>query len=250
MPGRVNLLRAGATLWLSMYRRSKAALAALLVRPYLVLLFMIALGNSESIALKALLSLLVTSAVDALWDIAGGAVNRRLMGILPYEVLAPYSLPEVLLLTYLPRYLLETLLKFAELAPLMVLGGATPLQLAAALALGLLGALPLASIGMLLASLTLLAKEDAPWIDWTIPLLLILSGAVYPVTALPGLVRAVSALLPTTYLFELAEAAARGGSDWPLLLAALFATASASWTASLGVSRGIERVTVRRGGHL
>ncbi|MEM4444309.1 MAG: hypothetical protein QXJ21_02970 [Thermofilum sp.] len=251
MVSRLALVKAGMHLWLSMYKHNKAALAAFLARPYLVLLFVSALGAGQNLVAWALLSILITSAVDSLWDIAGGAITQRLLGVLTYASLAPHRMAEILLLTYLPRYFIETLVKFAELAPLMVAGGATPAQLAAALALSLLGALPLASLGMLVSSLTLLAREDAPWIDWTIPLLLVASGAIYPVAALPQLVKAVSAALPTTYLFSMAEALATNSSaDWQLLLTAFLATASAWLTASLLASERIESSVFRRGGHL
>lgn len=248
---RLTLVKAGVHLWVTMYRRNKAALAAFLVRPYLVLLFVSALDTGQELEALVLLSILITSAVDSLWDIAGSAITQRLLGVLMYASLAPCSLVEVLLLTYLPRYFIETLIKFAELAPLMLAGGAAPEHLAAALALSLLGALPLASLGMLIASLTLLAREDAPWIDWIIPLLLLASGAVYPVAALPPLVKAISALLPTTYLFSLAEVlATETSADWQLLLTAFLATTSAWLTASLLTSEKIEALVIRRGGSL
>lgn len=251
MAGRLALIKAGVHLWFSMYKRNKAAFAALLVRPYLVLLFFCALGGGKDAVTWVFVSLLVTSAVDSLWDIAGNAIHQRLLGILTYTTLAPHSLLEVLLLTYLPRHLLETLIKYAELAPLMAAWGASPAQLAAALALSLLGSLPLVSLGMLVASFTLLAKEEAPWLDWITPLLLLASGAVYPVTALPRLLQAVSALLPTTYLFSLADTVATGNhASWQLLLTAFMATASAWMAVALLASRRIESAAFRRGGHL
>uniref|UniRef100_A0A7C3WUP9 Uncharacterized protein n=1 Tax=Thermofilum pendens TaxID=2269 RepID=A0A7C3WUP9_THEPE len=173
--GRVDLVRAGFHLWASMYRHSKTALLVTLLRTYLVLLFLAALGGGtsrHSLAAQALASLLITTTVDSMWDMAGSLLAQRLAGVLTYAALAPRRLSEVVLLTYMPRYLAEAALKALSLAPVLIaLAGADGLVLlGVALALGLVGALPLAGIGLLVAMLTLLAREEAPWLDWLAPL--------------------------------------------------------------------------------
>jgi len=255
--GRVDLVRAGFHLWASMYRHSKTALLVTLLRTYLVLLFLAALGGGtsrHSLAAQALASLLITTTVDSMWDMAGSLLAQRLAGVLTYAALAPRRLSEVVLLTYMPRYLAEAALKALSLAPVLIaLAGADGLVLlGVALALGLVGALPLAGIGLLVAMLTLLAREEAPWLDWLAPLLLILSGAVYPVTALPGVLRLVALLLPTTYLFQVADLLASGGElgRLPVLFASLAATGTAAGAVAFSAAGRIEARLYERGGQL
>ena len=91
--GRVDLVRAGFHLWVSMYRRSKAALLVTLLRTYLVLLFLAALSgwtSRHSLAAQALVSLLITTTtIDSMWDMAGSLLTQRLTGVLTYAALAP-----------------------------------------------------------------------------------------------------------------------------------------------------------------
>ena len=252
--GRVDLVRAGFHLWVSMYRRSKAALLVTLLRTYLVLLFLAALSGGtsrHSLAAQALVSLLITTTIDSMWDMAGSLLTQRLTGVLTYAALAPRRLSEVALLTYVPRYLAEAALKALSLAPVLIALDGLVL-LGVALALGLLGALPLAGIGLLVAMLTLLTREEAPWLDWLIPILLILSGALYPVTALPGVLRLVALLLPTTYLFQAADLLASGSElgRLPALFASLAATGTAAGAVAFSAAGRIEAHLYEKGGQL
>jgi ABC-2 type transport system permease protein len=208
----LNMLRAGLFFEVSILKNNKGLLFTLLARPYLVLLMLYFLYQQLQAETSpkdlVLLSLTVTGSIDVLWDIAGRGIILRMHGILPYYTVVPEGLLVSLTITFLPKYLLENLLKTLVFLPLLVIY----LDLLSALEyeagvffLLILGLLPLIGLSMLLAGLTLMAKEESPWLDWITPIILLASGAIYPLSVLPPWLQAISRLLPTTYIVEAAD---------------------------------------------
>lgn len=213
-----RIFKAGVLFEVSMLKSNKGYFAATLARPYFVyaLLLLISkqLGAGYTPRDVVVQTLAVTGSIDVLWDVAGQGILLRVSGVLPYYTLSPGGVLLALVVSYLPRYILETLLKAVAFLPVLALeeGPADALlHLLAAYALLLLGLLPLLGISTLVAGATLLVHEESPVLEWVTPLVLLLSGAVYPVSVLPGWMRALSALIPVTYVVELSRALEGGG---------------------------------------
>ncbi|QOJ79203.1 hypothetical protein IG193_01705 [Infirmifilum lucidum] len=255
----LSQLKAGAYLWASFYRHAPALIAVLLLRPYLVLLALVAIeprASPASIVRDVLLSVLIVSSVDIIWDLAGNAFSLRFLGILPYLAVSPSTPSLALILSYIPRYIIESLLKALEFAPLLAifLGLAQALLYTSALfALSALAVIPLLGLSSLVAYSVLASKEETVWLDRLAPLILLVSGAIYPVSLLPPWLRALSRALPTTYLFEMAHAVTEGSftSGSFLALSAMFLTTSMLFNIIFQflVSRG-EAELIRRGVHV
>lgn len=205
----VNLLRAGLYFETCILKNNKGLFIALLARPYLVLAMLHflhqQLGTATTLKDLVLLSLTVTGSIDVLWDIAGRGIILRMQGTLPYYAVVPEGVLTSLTVTFIPRYLLENFFKTLIFLPLLII------LLEPAMALGyvastyiliILGLLPLVGLSAFLAGLALLTKEESPWLEWITPLILLASGALFPVSVLPRWLRAISKLLPTTYIVE------------------------------------------------
>jgi len=252
-------LKAGFHLWLAFYRHSPALIAVLLLRPYLVLLALTAISQETTptkLLKDVMISVLVVSSIDIVWDLAGNALSLRFLGVLPYLAVAPSSPSIALVLSYIPRYLIESLLKAAEFLPLLALFvGFAPalLNISLIFLLSLLAVLPLLGLSSLVAYSVLASKEETVWLDWLAPLILLVSGAIYPISILPPWVQAVAQLLPTTYLFELVHALTEEGltGDAITAVALVYLTMSLLLNSILQflVSKG-ESELLRRGIHV
>ncbi len=255
----LSQLKAGAYLWVSFYRHAPALIAVLLLRPYLVLLALVVMEpdvSPVSIVRDVLLSTLIVSSVDIIWDLAGNALSLRFLGVLPYLAVSPSTPSLALILSYIPRYIIESLLKALEFAPLLVpfLGLAQALLYTSVLfTLSVLAVIPLLGLSSLVAYSVLASKEETVWLDWLAPLILLVSGAIYPVSLLPPWLRALSGVLPTTYLFEIARAITEGSLTGESLLAlsAMYLTTSVLFNSIFQflVSRG-DAELMRRGIHV
>ncbi|MGB9709042.1 MAG: hypothetical protein ACP5II_02285 [Infirmifilum sp.] len=251
-------IKAGIFLWFSLYKRSPLLVSVLLLRPYLVLIALFAIEpstNPLSIIRNVLISILVVSSIDILWDVASNALSLRFLGILPYIISAPSSPSLSLLLSYLPKYILESVLKALEFLPLLfVLNSAQSAGFLLILLLfSLVGVLPLLGLSSLIAYTVLSSKEETVWLDWLAPLILLVSGALYPVSLLPPWLQLLSRLFPTTYLFEIIQLITENGASAQTLLglAIMYLTTSILLNSILYllVSKG-ESELLRRGIHL
>jgi ABC-type polysaccharide/polyol phosphate export permease len=74
-----------------------------------------------------------------------------------------------------------------------------------------IAALSLLGIGYLVASMVLLMRDPNFFVDATNFGFMIITGVAFPVTVLPGVIRPVAYLLPTTYALDLLRQAALAG---------------------------------------
>ncbi|MEM0458467.1 MAG: hypothetical protein QXZ31_01225 [Thermofilaceae archaeon] len=247
----LNLLKAGAYYEVKLLKNNPGVLALLVLRPYVALLLTYSLDRSGTLSSYFLQSLSLLASIDAVWDIAGLALLARWTGSLPYLSLTPSSLSSVLVLTYVPRYVIESLLKALALSPLLFLELAAPEALKIVLLslfLVTLGLLPLLGFSMLVASATLAVKEDALWLEWVTPVLLLLAGVLYPVSLLPCWVRALSSAIPLTHLMEASAALLSGREGWAASLAAALALSAVHNAAGGLLSTHVERRLFKQGG--
>lgn len=220
----ISQLKAGVFLWLSFYKRSTMLIAVLLIRPYLVLAALLAINpnvSPTSIVKDVLISLLVVSSIDVLWDAASNALSFRFLGILPYVFISSSSPSLPIVLSYLPKYLFESFLKSIEFLPVfLLLNSASGVYILLIMfIISLLGVLPLLGLSSVITYAVLASREETVWMDWLAPLLLLISGAFYPVSILPPWLQTISSLVPTTYLFEIVRIVSEGGATAETLIA-------------------------------
>jgi ABC-2 type transport system permease protein len=149
---------------------------------------------------------------------AAGACARRVREAQvagTFEPMLATPTPESWVLLCLPAYEYVSSLGRASLWLLagVVLFGTRveldPLGLAAAL---LLSAAAFGSLGLLAAAATMVLRKTDPITMFLGSLSLVFSGVFYPLSALPGWARPVSALLPATHAFEALRGALLAGA--------------------------------------
>ncbi|RLG47418.1 MAG: hypothetical protein DRO06_02855 [Thermoproteota archaeon] len=136
---------------------------------------------------------------------AGAAVRReQLLGTLEAIMAAPASRVLVLSASAAPNLLLTFATLCLAVVPAAALTGAAgPLETAAALLLALVGMLPLAGLGMVLAGLVVKFKE--PWgaLNVAKALIGVVSGVGYPLEVLPEWLRLAGMAFPTTHAISM-----------------------------------------------
>lgn len=221
-----SLVLSGITLDLYFYRNNRAAFISLMVWPYTVLGVILGAGyifgspgafkrnvgvDMDPLTYFVASTAISTASLNALWYVGGGVLLLRWIGALPYVVLSPHRVSVTLVLSYLPRYFFTTSLLITEFAPLLMfsMGPSSGLHRLAILFLAaIIGMLPLLGFSAVLASFLIGVREERYALNIINPIILLFSGAFYPVYILPAWAQAVSWALPTTYTIELARVAA------------------------------------------
>jgi len=229
--GLKSLLKSGIMLDLYFYKNNRGAFISTLIWPYLMLALILGmgtlLGNPETFKENVGLSvdpiiyfiastLIAMASVDVMWGVGGNVLFYRWVGTLPYILLSPNKTSLTLVFTYIPRYLLFAFIQILEFVPLiLILEGAYQ----GFFAIGIfilaitVGMLPLLGFSALFASFLLTIKEESNVLSWLNPLILLFSGAFYPVYLLPYWARLISRILPSTYTIELARTVAIIGAS-------------------------------------
>lgn len=102
-------------------------------------------------------------------------------------------------------------------------------------------------IALIVVGLVLRFGAGAEALAWGVMFMMLpLSGVVYPVEALPGLLRPISVVLPTTHAFNAARSSLTGAMDWGELGAAALITLIAGALGALFATRML-RVFRERG---
>lgn len=224
--GLVSLFKSGIYLDLYFVKNNRANLITFLLWPYLMLILVLGAGmmfgsaqtfrakvgsDVDPIIFFVSSTLIASVSLSVMWDVGGSVLLHRWAGTLPYVLLAPYRTSVILVMSYVPRYLLWSFVQLGEFIPILmwrkgILGGfADTLLLSLAIVVGML---PLLGFSAIFASFLLTVKEEANVLSWLNPVILILSGAFYPAYLFPHWVWLISQLLPTTHTFELARLAA------------------------------------------
>lgn len=221
-----TLLKAGLMLDLYFFKNNRAAFISMLLWPYLILTLILGMGmmfgspesfknkvgtNVDPIVYFVASTFVVMSSVDVMWGVGGQVLSHRWIGTLPYTLLAPYRTSIVLILSYVPRYLLSTTINILEFTPLILLVSGLyrgAIKLGVLFLAATVGMFPLLGFSALFASLLLTIKEESNILSWLNPIILLFSGAFYPAYLLPYWARLISQALPTTYTIELARTAA------------------------------------------
>jgi len=226
-----TLLKSGIMLDLYFYKNNRGSLVSMLLWPYLMLALILGmgmmLGNPEAFKENLGLSvnpiiyflastLIAMASVDVMWGVGGNILFYRWVGTLPYILLSPNRTSSTLVFTYVPRYLLFTFIQILEFSPLiLILEGFYQgvFDIGVFILAATVGMLPLLGFSALFASFLLTIKEESNVLSWLNPIILLFSGAFYPVYLLPYWAKLISQLLPSTYTIELARTVAIIGSS-------------------------------------
>ncbi|MHA1582638.1 MAG: ABC transporter permease [Candidatus Baldrarchaeia archaeon] len=229
--GLKTLLKSGIMLDLYFYKNNRGSLVSMLLWPYLMLALILGmgmmLGNPEAFKENIGLSvnpiiyflastLIAMASVDVMWGVGGNILFYRWAGTLPYVLLSPNRTSSTLVFTYVPRYLLFTFIQILEFSPLiLILEGFYQgiFDIGIFILAATVGMLPLLGFSALFASFLLTIKEESNVLSWLNPIILLFSGAFYPVYLLPYWAKLISQLLPSTYTIELARTVAIIGSS-------------------------------------
>ena len=221
----VTLLKSGIMLDLYYFKNNRASFVGMLVYPYLMLGLILGAGflfgsaeafrrnvglNADPVLYFIASTVVAMASVSVMWEVGGNVMFLRWLGALPYVLLAPHRMSVVLVVSYIPRYVLFQLIQILEFLPLiMVLHGPIEALYRTAIIIvaTLIGMLPLLGFSAIFAAVMLHLEEESNVLNWLNPLILLFSGAFYPVYLLPAWARVVSAALPTTYTLELARIA-------------------------------------------
>ncbi len=216
-----SIARAELLIHLWWLKNNKPLLVLWFLWPYLTALFILALGTAygkleefrETMGVASpILYVFVGSAVvfasASIVDIAASvALWHRWIGTLPYIYLAPIRFNLYLVLSGVVGGLFMVSQNFIAIAPVVLileglLGG---LRLLAVLSVMVLGMVPLIGIAVVAAVLTIAARVETNVVSFINPLLLLVSGIFYPVEILPRVLRALSEVVPVTYVVESAK---------------------------------------------
>ncbi len=218
-----TLIKSGILLDLYFFKNNRLAFISMLFWPYLTLALIVGAGRAfgspesfrQNVGLQvnpltyfAASTLAAMVSIDVMWGVGGSVLEHRWIGTLPYILLTPSRTSVVLVLTYIPRYLLNAGIQLVEFAPLILLVEGLSkgtLKLVIMLLAVTIGMLPLLGFSALFASFLLTVKEESNVLGWLNPLILLFSGAFYPAYLLPRWAYLVSRMLPSTYTIELAR---------------------------------------------
>ncbi len=221
--GALTLVKAGLYSEINFMKNNRASFIAGLVWPYLLLGFMVGAGlllgseHNFKVNLKVdanpllffVASTFVASiSLNVMWQVGGSVLFYRWVGVLPYVLLAPHRPSTIIVLEYLPKYFLNSLIMLSEFLPLIFLTEGLVegvLDVSILLLAMVLGMLPLIGFSAILASFLLTTEEESNFMSWLNPLILILSGAYYPAYLFPQWMQMVSQILPTTVTLEIAR---------------------------------------------
>jgi len=170
--------------------------------------------------------------MDFLHTAAGSCARRvreaQMAGT--FEPMLATPTPESWVLLGLPAYEYVSSLGRASLwlgAGVVLFGARVNLDALGLMSALLLSALAFGSLGLLAAAATMVLRKTDPITMFMGGLSLVFGGVFYPLSALPGWARPVSALLPATHAFEALRGALLSGAGpvalfRPLLWLALF----------------------------
>ncbi len=218
-----SLFKSGIFLDLYFVKNNRANLIAFLLWPYLMLILILGAGflfgstqsfrsnvgeDVDPIVFFVSSTLIASASLSVMWDVGGAVLFHRWAGTLPYVLLAPYRTSVILVMAYIPRYILWSFIQLAEFLPPLILRKgiyALIIDLPILSVSLIVGMLPLLGFSAIFASILLVTKEESNILSWLNPIILILSGAFYPSYLFPLWARIISQALPTTHTFELAR---------------------------------------------
>ena len=196
MTGWFDIFRAHLFADMCWYKNNKWLLFSYFIWPYLMVALILGFGSlfgsiesySERLGVSSPILFLLSSTVVAMSSIsivssvAEFVIENRWSGTLPYIMLTPAETPIIFIAAGLPDAIISPLITVAAILPaaLYLEGISGGIRILTILIFIFLGMLPLLGLSALIASLTLIAKEESNIGQIIIPFLLLVSGVYYP----------------------------------------------------------------------
>ena len=219
MPVKVtDILRAGLFGTFAWIKNNRWLLFSMIIWPYLTAFLLIALGMvygsletyrerlgvSNPILYILAGSGIVMSSLFIIDTVATTALYHRWLGTLPYLMLTPTRMYKVLVIEPLPGALISSTMGILAVIPGAVYfeGFFGACKLLIVLLLVYMGMLPLIGLSVIVASMTLVLREESNVAAFLTPLILLVSGVFYPLEILPQILQYMSRIFPTSYIVE------------------------------------------------
>ena len=144
---------------------------------------------------------------------AGIIREEQMMGTFELHYLTPNSTMILWLFHSISTSLLTLAIMALDVSAVLALQGSllTPLELAIAAFVTLLGLLPLAGLGLVVAALTVRFKEVWAVANVVNSFVAMLSGFYYPLEVFPAIVRLIAQALPTSHAAQILRSVFAGG---------------------------------------
>jgi len=221
MTGWFDIFRAHLFADMCWYKNNKWLLFSYFIWPYLMVALILGFGSlfgsiesyGERLGVSSPILFLLSSTVVAMSSIsivssvAEFVIENRWSGTLPYIMLTPAETPIIFIASSLPDAIISPSITMAAIFPaaLYLEGISGGIRILTILIFIFLGMLPLLGFSALIASLTLIAKEESNIGQIIIPFLLLVSGVYYPLEVLPLILQFIGRIMPVSYVVEAAR---------------------------------------------
>jgi len=221
MTGWLDIFRANLFADMCWYKNNRWLLFYYFIWPYLMVALILGFGSlfgsiesySERLGVSSPIIFLLSSTVVAMSSIsivssvAEFVIENRWSGTLPYIMLTPAEMPTIFIAAGLPDAIISPLVTMAAILPaaLILEGISGGIRILTILIFIFLGMLPLLGFSALIASLTLIVKEESHVGQIIIPFLLLVSGVYYPLEVLPSILQFIGRIMPIAYVVEAAR---------------------------------------------
>lgn len=211
------VVRAELHAYFSWLRNNRLFAFMMLVWPYLFAFFMIGLGvllGSLSVYAERMgvsnplfyiivASGVLVSSLNIMDTIVWSLVDYKWLGILPYIIVSPPGFRRVSVYGLTIPSIISGFISLTSILPavLFLEGWLGCFKLFIILLIVYIGMLPLIGLGVFLASITLMLKEES-FVSFLSPFMLLVSGVYYPLSVLPWFLRIIARIFPVTYVVE------------------------------------------------
>jgi len=216
-PRYIDIVLAEFKCFFTEFTRRKSLIIALVLYPYILTALILFIGTvfgspkyfKEKIPADPLLFFLSSSltlliSLVILDDIGARFIWEEQAGTLPYLMLMPAPMTKFILASPIPRLVLTLGWVMLTLTPtaIYVKGLESGIAIVTVSSIATLGALSLMGFALIVCGLLILSKGE--WaIYWIIrPLILFLSGVLYPLALMPLWLRILSMTMPISYAVE------------------------------------------------
>jgi ABC-2 type transport system permease protein len=197
--------------------RRKSAAFSMIVWPYMMTLFVLFLGSfigdfsvfQRNVGVHPAVffitgSFLLLISLIFFDDAASRFYYDEMTGTLPYIIASPTSRFVLALSLSIPRFIMNILIGFSSLIPIYVffMGLAGFYEAFTVISLSIFGSLTFSTMALVFASLVLISEGGWRVMSVMRPLLLLLSGVMYPRFLLPILAKVISGFIPLSHTIE------------------------------------------------
>lgn len=162
------------------------------------------LGIEDPVLYLFASSIIAFTAVSVIDYTASIATWHRWIGTLPYIATASLKPAAFLMISGVATSLFVALIEVASIIPGVVLvsGAHGALKMLLVFLVLVLGMMPLIGVAGALAMASLVLREEGHAFSFVNPLLLLVSGVFYPIELLPRILKALSGVVPVSYIVE------------------------------------------------